>query len=324
MWIALGLALSVFVYFGYENHWLGLGTKPDAEDGIVNDGTTAVAKYITGYIVEKSLSVDNVFVIAMIFSALAVPPMYQHRVLFWGVFGALVMRGVMIAVGAALIARFHWVLYVFGVVLILTAIKMLLIKGHADPRNSWIVRMTRRLIPVTDRFHGQHFLVKAGSGAAAEPEVAGGSVEPDAAVEKMQATRPGAWMATPLLLALVLVEFSDVIFAVDSIPAIFGITADPFLVFTSNVFAMLGLRSLYFALADMIDRFRYLKYSLAAVLALVGAKMLMGNWLKDTLGHAGNFYLLGVVVLILAIGVVVSLVLPHGSRERHAHPQPKL
>jgi tellurite resistance protein TerC len=305
VWMSLGLGFAAFVYFGYQNHWLGLGTGVDAVDGRVNDGGSATLKYVTGYAVEKSLSVDNVFVIAMIFSLMGVPAIYQHRVLFWGILGALVLRGVMIGVGARLIAEFHWVLYVFGAFLIVTAAKMLLVKeGHGDPGNNVVVRWTRRLMPVTDRFHGEHFVVRAGGTAAGEPETPGAPPARDMAVERAAA---GTWMLTPLALSLILVESTDVIFAVDSIPAIFAITADPFLVFTSNVFAILGLRSLYFALAGMMDKFRYLKVSLAAVLALVGAKMLAGGWLKDVLGDGFNLYVLGVVITVLAAGVVASL-----------------
>jgi tellurite resistance protein TerC len=305
VWITLGLLFSGFVYFGYENRWLGLGTAVDAVDGQINDGQSATVKYLTGYVVEKSLSVDNVFVIAMIFGFLGVPPIYQHRVLFWGILGALVMRGVMIGVGASLIARFHWVLYVFGAFLVLTALKMLFMKrDETDPTRNVVVRLVKRFFPVTDRFHGEHFLVRAGSDISRAPPVPGGAVEVDAAVDR---ATPGAWMLTPLALALVLVEATDVVFAVDSIPAIFAITADPFLVFTSNVFAILGLRSLYFALAGMMDKFRYLKVSLAVVLALVGGKMLAAPWLKAALGENFNFYLLGAVLMTLAAGVVASV-----------------
>jgi tellurite resistance protein TerC len=276
----------------------------DAPLGKANDGRTAVIKYLTGYVVEKSLSVDNVFVIAMLFGFFAVPAIYQHRVLFWGILGALLMRGVMIAVGARLIAEFSWVLYVFGVFLIVTAVKMLVMKtDHADPGQNLVVRLTRRLFPVTERFHGEHFLVRAGGSASREPEMAGATAQPDAAVEK---AAPGVWMLTPLALALVMVEATDLVFAVDSIPAVFAITADPFLVFTSNVFAILGLRSLYFALAGAIQSFRYLKVSLAVVLAVVGVKMLAHSWLKAWLGPSFNLYLLGLVLLILATGVVAS------------------
>jgi len=316
LWVTLGLAFTVFVYHGYEGQWLGLGTAVDAADGMVNDGQTAAEKYLTGYVVEKSLSVDNIFVIAMIFGFFAVPALYQHRVLFWGILGALVMRGVMIAVGAKLIAEFHWVLYVFGAFLILTAIKMMFLKtDHTDPNKNPVVRLTRRLFPVTSRFHGEHFVVRAGAPTSYESEIPGMVAMSDEAVDK---ARPGTWMLTPLALALIMVETTDVIFAVDSIPAIFAITADPFLVFTSNVFAILGLRSLYFALAGMLDKFRYLKLSLALVLLVVGLKMFVAEWLKLQLGKHFNFYLLGVVLLILAAGVTASLIAAHRDESRGA------
>ena len=306
VWITLGLSFSVFVYYGYENHWLGLGSAIDAVDGVINDGTTATIKYLTGYVVEKSLSVDNIFVIAMIFGFFAVPAIFQHRVLFWGILGALVMRGAMIALGATLIAEFHWILYVFGVFLILTGIKMLVLKtNQSDPNQNIIVRLTRRFFPITSRYHGQHFVVRAGAPASYESEFPGTAALPDEAVERALA---GTLMLTPLALALIVVEFTDLIFAVDSIPAIFAITADPFLVFTSNVFAILGLRSLYFALGGMLDKFRYLKVSLALVLMVVGVKMLIAEWLKGMLGSSFNFCLLGVVLVILAAGVAGSVI----------------
>jgi tellurite resistance protein TerC len=308
VWISLALAFTAFVYLGYEHQWMGLGTRPDAVDGKINGGSQAVVKYLTGYVVEKSLSVDNIFVIAMIFGFFAVPAMYQHRVLFWGILGALVMRGAMIAVGAQLIARFHWILYLFGVFLIITAVRMLTMKSHGAPGENVMVRFVRRIFPVTDEFHGEHFWVRAGSKTAHEPAVPGASSAADEQVSRMERSRPGRVMLTPLALALVMVETTDLIFAVDSIPAIFAITADPFLVFTSNVFAILGLRSLYFALAGMMDKFRYLKLALAIVLAVVGVKMLAVHWLKDLFGDSFNFILLGVVLGILALGVIASLI----------------
>ncbi len=305
VWIALGLSFSVFVYFGYEDQWLGLGVKPDPIDGVVNDGWMAVQKYLTGYIVEESLSMDNVFVIALMFGFFAVPPMYRHRVLFWGILGAVVMRGVMIAVGVKLVAEFHWVLYVFGVFLILTALKMLFLKtGHKDPNRNPLVRLARRLFPITARYHGEHFIVRAGTRASQKGKHPGATVEPD---EILDRAKPGTLLLTPLALALAVIESTDVIFAVDSIPAIFAITADPFLVFTSNVCAILGLRSLYFVLAGMMDKFRYLKVSLALVLLVVGVKMLVASWLKAFIGEHFNFYLLLVVLLILAAGIITSL-----------------
>jgi tellurite resistance protein TerC len=321
-WIGLGLVFTVFIYVGYERHWLGLGLTPDLMTvapqmvenvGLVyNDGASAAVKYLTGYLVEKSLAVDNIFVIAMLFGFFAVPAMYQHRVLFWGIVGALLMRGAMIAVGAQLIQRFSWIIYVFGAFLILTGIKMLLLKtDEVDPNRNIVVRLTRRLFPVTERFHGQHFFVRAGSASSHEAATPGAAVEVDRVVDAAPA---GTLLATPLFLALVMVEFTDVIFAVDSIPAIFAITGDPFLVFTSNVFAILGLRSLYFALAGMIDEFRYLKVSLALVLMLVGAKMMTHVWLKELAGQYFNLYLLAVVLFILAAGVVASLLATRRER----------
>ncbi len=281
LWISLGLLFSAFVFFAYEHHWLGIGTQIDSVGGVINDGKSAALKYLTGYVIEKSLSVDNIFVIALLFTYFAVPAIYQHRVLFWGILGALVMRGTMIGIGAALIARFHWVLYLFGAFLIVTAIKMVRMKSpHSDPSKNPIVRLVRRFVPVTDDYHAEHFAVREN----------------------------GGWKITPLAMSLIAVETTDLVFAVDSIPAIFAITADPFLVFTSNVFAILGLRSLYFALAGMMDKFRYLKVSLAIVLAVVGVKMLAADFFKSLLGQHFNFYLLGLIGLILATGVGASLI----------------
>jgi tellurite resistance protein TerC len=283
---------------------------------VYNDGKRATLKYLTGYLVEKSLSVDNIFVIAMLFAFFGVPALYQHRVLFWGIVGALAMRGIMIGVGAQLIQRFTWILYVFGAFLILTAIKMLLIRtDEIDPGGNVVVRLTRRLFPVTQRFHGPHFFVRAGSPASCEAALPGMAAEPDPVVDT---ARRGKLIATPLFLALVVVEATDLVFAVDSIPAIFAITADPFLVFTSNVFAILGLRSLYFALAAMIHAFRYLKVSLAIVLAIVGVKMMTHSWLKALLGETFNLYLLGVVLLVLLAGVAGSIVANRRDRRRAA------
>ena len=305
VWITMGLAFAVFVYFAYDGQWFGLGTVVDTVDGLVNNGRMAAEKYLTGYVVEKSLSVDNIFVIAMLFSFFAVPPLYQHRVLFWGILGALVLRGAMIGIGATLIAEYHWILYVFAVFLILTAFKMLFLNPeHTDPNKTLVIQLTRRLFPVTARFHGEHFIVRAGAPASYESEVPGAPMLLDEVVEK---ARPGTLLLTPLALALVMVEATDLIFAVDSIPAIFAITGDAFLVFTSNVFAILGLRSLYFALAGMVKKFRYLKVSLALVLMVVGVKMLLAEWLKLALGKHFNLYLLTVVLSILAAGVATSI-----------------
>lgn len=294
VWMTLSLCFSVFVYFAYENHWVGLGSVVDAADGHVNDGKTAAVKYLTGYIVEQSLSIDNVFDIAMILGFMKVPPIYQHRVLFWGVLGAVVMRGAMIALGAALISTFHWVLYLFGVFLLVTGIKMLFTKAEEiDPGANPVLRLVHRLVPITSNFHDQRFIVRAG--------VTG--IGPDPAVDKAP---KGTLFITPLAVALILVETADLIFAVDSIPAIFAITVDPFLVFSSNIFAILGLRSLYFALAGMLDMFKYLKVSLSLVLILIGVKMLFAKQLKAMVGENFNIYLLATIFFILASGVVVS------------------
>ncbi len=304
LWITLGLSFSVLVYFAYEGHWYGLGMVPDGVDGLINNGKLAATKYLTGYVVEKSLSVDNIFVIAMVFGSLAVPARYQHRVLFWGILGALVMRGAMIGVGSALVHNFHWVLYVFGVFLILTALKMLFMKEKEEhPENNLLVRWLRRHFPITRNYHGQHFMVKAGSLNSQEASEPGATITADPVVD---GAPHGKWLLTPLAVALVLVEVTDLIFAVDSIPAIFSITADPFLVFTSNVFAILGLRSLYFALAGMITQFRYLKPALSLILLVVGVKMLAAKWLKVWLGDSFNLTILAVILGILATGVITS------------------
>jgi tellurite resistance protein TerC len=280
--VVMALGFSVLVYYAYDAHWLGLGQAIDAVDAQVNDGRLAAVKFLTGYVVELSLSMDNVFVIALIFEHLKVPLIYQHRVLFWGILGALVMRGTMIGVGAAFVARYHWVLYLFGAFLVFTGVRMLFqsTKEQEEEVESWVTRWLRRHFPVTDRFHEQHFVVEMN----------------------------GKKFLTPLTVALVLVETTDLIFAVDSIPAIFAITADPFLVFTSNVFAILCLRSLYFGLAGLIQKFRYLKVSLALVLAIVGVKMLAATWIKAWLGDDANYWLLGVIFAVLIGGGVASWV----------------
>ena len=291
--LVLATLFDVFVYFAYQNHWLGLGQHLDRVDGVVNDGRLAAVKFFTGYIIEVSLSADNVFVIAMIFEHMRVPAKFQHRVLFWGILGALVMRGSMIGLGAQLVSRYHWVLYIFGVFLVYTALKMLWAKSDeiADPDETLVMRLVRRVIPVCQDYRESRFLVR----------------------------EAGKWMLTPLAVSLVLVETTDLIFAVDSIPAIFAITTDPFIVFTSNVFAILGLRSLYFALSSAIAQFRYLKMSLAAILGLVGLKMLAAEWLKDVIGPSFNFYLLGIVAVILGVGVVASVIVTR-REDRQAEP----
>src|SRR5512135_2898456 len=239
-------------------------------------GSPKALQFFTGYLIEKSLSVDNVFVFALLFSYFAVPAKYQHKVLFWGILGALIMRAIMIFLGAALIAKFTWVIYVFGAFLILTGIKMVVKREEEihQERNP-VVRWFKRLMPVTAEYREDKFFVREN----------------------------GLRMATPLFVVLLLVEFSDLIFAVDSIPAIFAVTTDPFIVYTSNVFAILGLRSLYFALSGVMNKFHYLKIGLGVVLSFVGVKMLLAHtaYKLDTLVS------LGVVVFILAASIVASL-----------------
>ena len=314
VWITLGLSFSILVYFAYERHWFDLGLSVDAVDKVVNTGKLAATKYLTAYVVEKSLSVDNIFVIAMVFSSLAVPARYQHRVLFWGILGALVMRGAMIGLGSVLVQNFHAILYVFGVFLIFTGIKMLVMEEKEEhPENNPVVRWIRKFFPITREFHGQHFMVKAGSEWSREASEPGVELKTDPVVEAAPA---GKWLLTPLAVALILVEVTDLIFAVDSIPAVFAITADPFLVFTSNVFAILGLRSLYFALAGMISQFRYLKPALSLILLVVGVKMLAAKWLKVWLGDSFNLTILAVILGILATGVITSwLVRPKATTD---------
>jgi len=272
IYISLGLAFNVLVYFLYEHHWFGVGHHV----GHPLDGGTAALQFFTGFLLEYSLSLDNVFVIAIIFAYFRIPLAYQHRVLFWGVLGALVMRGVMIALGAALISRFDWIIYVFGGILLLTAARMLM-AGHeeVEPEKNPVVRLARRLYPITPDLHGEHFFVDWN----------------------------GQRAATPLFLVLLVVESTDVIFAVDSIPAIFAVTRDPFLVFTSNVFAILGLRSLYFAIAPLIDKFRYLKLSLVFVLAFVGVKMILSH--HEPIPTKVS---LSVIIGILSVGVLASAI----------------
>jgi tellurite resistance protein TerC len=248
-------------------------------------GSEKALHFYTGFLIEKSLSLDNIFVISLIFATLAIPPAYQHRVLFWGILGVIVTRGVMIGAGAALVASYAWVLYLFGAVLIATGIKMFFASENPDAvRDSAVLAWLRRHLRVTDRVQGHAFLVKM-----ARPEGTGRAI----------------WHATPLFLALCMVEITDLIFAVDSVPAIFAITSDPFIVYTSNIFAVLGLRALYFALADVVQRFRYLKYSLAAVLVFIGSKIFLGDFLFG--GKVPASLSLAVTGGLIAIGIGYSL-----------------
>ena len=242
-------------------------------------GAEKALEFTAGYLIEYSLSVDNIFVFALLFSYFAVPAQYQHRVLFWGILGALIMRAIMIAAGSVLIAKFAWIIYVFGAFLVLTGLKMIFKKEEEiHPERNPVVKWFKRLMPVTSDYRGDKFFIR----------------------EK------GVVMATPLFIVLLMVEISDVIFAVDSIPANFAVTTDPFIVYTSNVFAILGLRSLYFALAGVLDKFHYLKVGLGVVLTFVGVKMFLGHtpYKIDTLTS------LGVIIGVLASAVVASLVWP--------------
>ncbi|MDQ3308536.1 MAG: TerC family protein [Gemmatimonadota bacterium] len=275
--ISLAVAFAVAMYFGVLP-FEGTGGRQDA------------LEFATGYLIELALSVDNLFVFVLIFSYFQVPPKYQHRVLFWGILGALVMRGAMIGAGAFLIERFHWIIYVFGAFLVFTGIRMATQdETDIEPESNPVIKLVRRFLPVTHVYHGQSFFVQ----------------EPDKQTSNLR------WVATPLFIVLALVETTDLIFAVDSIPAIFAVTRDPFLVYTSNVFAILGLRSLYFVLAGVIHKFHYLKLGLAVVLVWVGMKMLVTYFNI----HIPVLLSLGVVVGVLAASVIASLVFPKKVEE---------
>ena len=270
LWISMAMLFMVFVYFLYENNyeWANIRTEHLS-------GRSAATQFLIGYVLEYSLSLDNIFVIAMVLSYFRVPLVLQHRVLFWGILGAVVLRGVMIGLGVALINRFDWVTYLFGAFLLYSAARMLLLRHETvEPGQNPLVRLARRVVPVSDHFHGHHFVVRV----------------------------DGKLMATPLLLALLLVESSDVMFAVDSIPAVFAVTREPFIIFTSNIFAILGLRSLYFVLASYMEKFRYLKSALVFVLAFVGVKMILSNHY-----HIPDFASLAIIFGILLVGILASI-----------------
>lgn len=276
IWVALSFAFGLFIAPAIVHGW-------EKQDTV---------EFVTGYVIELSLSMDNVFVIALIFAYFRVPPQFQHRVLFWGILGALIMRGVMIAAGAALIKQFMWTLYFFGVFLVFTGIKMLFVSDEGvDPEKNFVLRLTRKWFPVARDFHGQKFAIQEN----------------------------GRFTLTPLALVLVVVETTDLIFAVDSIPAIFAVTQKSFIVFTSNVFAILGLRSLYFVLAGAIDYFRYLKVGLSFVLVFIGIKMLIdphGKPPKAFQVDISSSVSLLVVGAIIATSIALSIVA--GKRERLA------
>jgi tellurite resistance protein TerC len=281
VWIAVALLFGGLVYAIYENHWFGAGLVPDRDGPL--DGSSAALKYLNGYLLEKCLSVDNLFVIAMIMASFKVPAKYQHRVLFWGILGAIVTRGIFIGLGAALVSEFGWIFYVFGALLLWTGGKMLFSseKEEKDPHDSWIFRAVSRVFPIVEGDFGGRFTTRVG----------------------------GALRFTSLLPAVVIIEATDVMFAVDSVPAIFGITSDAFIVFTSNIFAILGLRSLFFVLADSLDRFHHLKTAVAIIILFIAIKMILHDWY-----HIPVLVSLAVIDVALVGGIVASL-----SSDRPAH-----
>jgi len=266
VWVSLSMLFSGVIY------WLYSTGKIDNVDGL--EPMEATIDYITGYLIELSLSIDNIFVIAVIFASFQIPQKYQHRVLFWGILGAIVFRALMIFFGVALIKKFSFTTYIFGAFLIFTAIRMVVSKEKPfEPKKSFIYRNLRKIMPITSHMDGQKFFVKLRHITA----------------------------ATPLFMALIIIEFTDVLFALDSVPAILAITSDPFLVFSSNIFAILGLRSMYFFLAHMINKFQYLKYSLVAILSFVGLKMILAHHIVFP-----KWISLGFIALALFLGVLVS------------------
>lgn len=268
IWVTMSFLFSGVIYWLYSAGYVGnlTGLKPMG----------ATVKYITGYLIELSLSIDNIFVIAIIFSAFKIPQKYQHRILFWGILGAIIFRGLMIYFGVLLINKFSWTAYVFGAFLLFTAMKMLFTKDdhQFEPKKSWIYRTLGKIIPMTHHIEKEHFFIRQN--------------------EKT--------LATPLFVALIVIEIMDVLFAVDSVPAILAITSDPFLVFSSNIFAILGLRSMYFFLANMLQKFRYLEYSLIAILSFVGIKMLAHDYFEIP-----EWASLLIITIALLTGIFVSL-----------------
>ena len=266
VWVTCALLFSGVVYLSFENDWIANPTNLTP--------TNAVLKFVTGYLIELSLSVDNIFIIALIFSSFAIPKKYQHEVLFYGVLGAIVFRAIMIVFGVALITEFSWMIYVFGVFLILTALKLLFSHNEQkDPHDFKIYKWIAKIYPVTTTIEGDKFFV----------------------------IKNGVKYATPLFVALIIIELTDVFFAIDSIPAILAITADPFIVFTSNILAIMGLRSMYFLVVGMLDKFKYINYSLVVILAFVGVKMIISHHVEIP-----EWLSLGVIVLSLAGGMLAS------------------
>lgn len=272
LWTAIWVSLS-FLFAGVI-YWIYSGEYISNPDNL--KGSDAMLKFITGYLIELSLSIDNIFVIAVIFAAFRIPQKYQHRVLFWGILGAIIFRAGMILFGVLLISKFSWTTYIFGGFLIFTALKMLFSKedDKFEPKKSFVYKSLRKIIPITNHIEGEHFFVK----------------------------RKHLTAATPLFVALIVIEIMDILFAVDSVPAILAITADPFLVFSSNIFAILGLRSMYFFLANMLERFSHLEFSLIAILSFVGFKMLLHDFIE-----LPEWVSLTFIALSLTIGILVSL-----------------
>lgn len=275
IWVTVALAFSGVIFWLFSNELVANPTGLTPK--------TAVLKYITGYLIELSLSVDNVFVIAVIFTAFKVPALYQHRVLFWGILGAIVFRAIMIVFGVALITKFDWIIYVFGVFLLYTAFKMLRSDGEEfEPKKSFVFRQLKKIYPITSTIHGHDFFVR----------------------------KMGIKAATPLFVALVVIELTDILFALDSIPAILAITADPFIAFSSNILAILGLRSMYFLVSRMLAKFRFINYSLVVILAFVGLKMLFSHHIEIP-----EWVSLGVISLSLISGIAASLLIAPKEEE---------
>ena len=339
VWIGLSLTFTAVVWALYKWNVFDIAVH-DAAMVARNPGLypstpgKAAMMYLNGYLTEWSLSVDNIFVIAVIFAYFRIPAQYQHRVLFWGIIGAVVLRGVFILLGAGLIARFHWTIYIFGAILLVTAIRLLFAGGEHDPGNSRIVRFIHRHFPVTDRIHGQKFIVDRSeiqpgekvdevwdetqaNGDGPSGSVAAAAGAGPASVDYRGAAKATGRVLTPLGLALIVVETTDVIFAFDSIPAIFGITGDPFLVFTSNIFAILGLRAMYFALAGIIRKFHHLQTALALVLGFIALKMLLTDVVHEyeRLQELMPFITFGVIVFCIVGGIIASLLLPLSPKE---------
>jgi len=275
IWVSVALAFSGVIYWLFSS---GLTENPT---GLTpND---AVLKYITGYLIELSLSIDNVFVIAVIFSAFKIPALYQHRVLFWGILGAIIFRALMILFGVALITKFEWIIYVFGIFLLYTAFKMLKSDDtDFNPKDSFVFKQLKKVYPITSQINGHDFFVK----------------------------KMGVRAATPLFVALIVIELTDILFALDSIPAILAITADPFIVFSSNILAILGLRSMYFLISRMLAKFRFINYSLVVILAFVGLKMLFSHFI-----HFPEWVSLTVISVSLISGVLASLLIPEKEKQ---------